>query len=187
MRGTDELLWGMGLGCEGAMQILLVRAGPDNDWQPLTHLAAALDAHQPTAIGVVANHPAAGRPVGSLALPAPRARPDRIAPRRAPRGAAGAGTRPPRAAACRWLEHPGWRLFVVPLSLPPRILLLGAGPDAAPVVDFAARLGWKVTLADHRAAYAVAAHFPAAERVLLAPAGELHALLDPSATVQPSS
>ncbi len=35
MRGSDDLLWGLGLGCEGAMQILLLRAGPDNDWQPL--------------------------------------------------------------------------------------------------------------------------------------------------------
>jgi xanthine dehydrogenase accessory factor len=177
MHGSDELLWGLGLGCEGAMQILLLRAGPDNDWQPLTHLSAALAAYQPTAIGVVTQSSGGGPPYGSLALPAP-----------VPQGSDHALSSPAvrqalasavASGACGWLEHPGWRLFVVPLSLPPRILLLGAGPDAAPVVDLAARLGWKVTLADHRAAYAVAAHFPAAERVLLAPAGELHALLDP--------
>jgi xanthine/CO dehydrogenase XdhC/CoxF family maturation factor len=177
MRGSDDLLWGLGLGCEGAMHILLLRAGPDNDWQPLTHLAAALAAHQPTAIGVVAQSSGGVPSCGSLALPAPLPPgSDRAlgspAVQQALAAAAASGT-------CRWLEHPGWRLFVLPLSLPPRILLLGAGPDAAPVVDLAARLGWKVTLADHRPAYAVAAHFPGAERVLLAPAGELHALLDP--------
>src|SRR6266446_2107190 len=53
MRGPEDLLWGLGLGCEGAMQILLLRAGPDRDWQPLTHLARALEAHAPTAIGIV--------------------------------------------------------------------------------------------------------------------------------------
>ena len=189
MRGGEELLWGLGLGCEGAMQILLVRAGPDNDWQPLTHLSAALDAYQPTAIGVVAQSSGDGPPCGSLALPAPVPGPVPVpGPAVVPQGSGGALSSPAvrqalasaaASGACRWLEHPGWRLFVVPLSLPPRILLLGAGPDAAPVVDLAARLGWKVTLADHRAAYAVPAHFPAAERVLLAPAGELHALLDP--------
>ena len=63
-------------------------------------------------------------------------------------------------------------MLVVPLALPARILLLGAGPDAAPVVDFAARLGWRVTLVDHRPAYAVASHFPGAERVLPVPAPE---------------
>ena len=47
-----------------------------------------------------------------------------------------------------------------------------------PVVDFAARLDWKVTLVDHRPAYAVASHFPAAERVILARPDALPAALD---------
>ncbi len=29
-RGSDDLLWGLGVGCEGAMQILLLRVGPEN-------------------------------------------------------------------------------------------------------------------------------------------------------------
>ena len=54
------------------------------------------------------------------------------------------------------------------MCLPPKLLVLGAGPDALPVVDFAARVDWPVTLVDHRPAYAVPSHFPLAERVLLA-------------------
>jgi xanthine/CO dehydrogenase XdhC/CoxF family maturation factor len=50
---------------------------------------------------------------------------------------------------------------------------LGAGPDAAPIVDFAARVNWKVTLVDHRPAYADPSHFPLAERVILARPDEL--------------
>jgi xanthine/CO dehydrogenase XdhC/CoxF family maturation factor len=64
-------------------------------------------------------------------------------------------------------------VFALPLSLPPKLLLLGAGPDAAPVVDFAARLNWKVTLVDHRPAYADASHFPSAERVVHAAPDEI--------------
>ena len=168
MRTADDLLWGLGLGCEGAMQILLLRAGPANDWQPLAHLAAALNAHERTAIGVIVEsadpevrpgtvvlptEPGAGVPLpASTQAPAVRD----LLRQTAERGETG------------WLEESSWRLFVLPLSLPPRILLLGAGPDALPVVDFAVLLGWKVTLVDHRAAYAVAAHFPGAERVVLA-------------------
>jgi xanthine/CO dehydrogenase XdhC/CoxF family maturation factor len=37
------------------------------------------------------------------------------------------------------------------------MLLLGAGPDALPVHEFAVRLGWKVTLYDHRLAALLAA------------------------------
>jgi xanthine dehydrogenase accessory factor len=167
-RTSDDLLWGLGLGCEGAMEIVLLHAGPANGWQPLAHLAAALEAHQATAIGVIVESSQADVPPGSVVLP----------------GAAAAGASlPPSLAApavqellshaaargeTGWLERSSWKLFVLPLSLPPRILLLGAGPDAVPVVDFAVRLGWKVALVDHRAAYAVPAHFPGAERVLLA-------------------
>jgi xanthine/CO dehydrogenase XdhC/CoxF family maturation factor len=71
-----------------------------------------------------------------------------------------------------------WRLLLVPLNLPPRILVLGAGPDALPVVDFAARLHWRVSLVDHRPAYAVPSHFPLAERVVLTRTEEVAQALD---------
>lgn len=177
-RTAEDLLWGLGLGCEGAMQILLLQAGPANAWQPLTHLAAALEAHAPTAIGVVVESSQPEVLVGAVVLPA--------------EGAPATGLEGPlaapavkellRSAAAQgetlWLEQPSWKLFVLPLALPPRVLLLGAGPDAVPVVDLAARLSWKVTLVDHREAYADRRHFPAAERVLLARPEQLPEALD---------
>ena len=168
MRTADDLLWGLGLGCEGAMQILLLQVGPANGWQPLAHLAAALAAYERTAIGVLVDSEHAEVCAGTVvlpttagtspALPAPLGAPavQELLRRAAERGETG------------WLEQPSWKLFVLPLSLPPRILLLGAGPDAVPVVDFAVRLGWQVTLVDHRAAYVVEDHFPGAASVVLA-------------------
>ena len=179
LREPDELLWGLGLGCEGAMHILLLRAGPENDWQPLTHLAGALAAHAATAIGVVTESARADLPVGALALPA--GAPARCAtPALETPGVRATLAQCAADGQVGWVEghSPSWKLFVVPLSLPPRILVLGAGPDAAPLVDFAARLNWKVTLVDHRPAYAVAAHFPSAERVILARPDVLPQALD---------
>jgi xanthine dehydrogenase accessory factor len=173
-RGEDDLLWGMGLGCEGVMRVLLLRAGPSNDWQPLTHLATALAANQRTAFGVITESRSASLPTGTLVLPGAAAD---AAPANTP-AAQAALARVTTQAAAQWLEEADRRLFVVPLSLPPRLLLCGAGPDTVPVVDFAARLGWKVTLVDHRAAYANPAHFPAAEQVLLAGGDALGALID---------
>jgi xanthine/CO dehydrogenase XdhC/CoxF family maturation factor len=176
-RGPDDLLWGLGLGCEGAMQILLLRVGPESGWQPLDYLARALAARTPAAIGVVVESHAAALPSGSLVLPVAAATP------LPPPALAGADVQAAlqdsatRGEAC-WVEHASARLFVWPLALPPRVLLLGAGPDATPVVDFAARLGWQVTVVDHRPAYAVADHFPGAERVLLLGAGEISTALD---------
>ena len=184
MRGGEDLLWGLGLGCEGALQIVLLRAGPENDWQPLTHLAAALAAHRATAIGVVVESTSSELPVGTIALPAAAldaAQGSQAAAFSAQQPALAAAqealTRAAAAGQSGWVERPSCKIFVLPLSLPPRILVLGAGPDALPVVDLAARLSWKVTLADHRPAYAVAAHFPTAERVMLARPEELPARL----------
>jgi xanthine/CO dehydrogenase XdhC/CoxF family maturation factor len=178
LRTAEDLLWGLGLGCEGAMQILLLSSGPANGWQPLAHLAAALEAHTPTAIGVVVESSQPDVPLGGVLLPGDLTT---ASPATAAFATPAAQTLLRTAATegqTGWLEHSSWKLFALPLSLPPRILLLGAGPDAVPVVDFAARLGWKVTLVDHRAAYAVPAHFPGAEHVLLGRPEGLAKLLD---------
>jgi xanthine dehydrogenase accessory factor len=170
LRGTPDLVWGLGLGCEGAMHILLLPVGPDNGWQPLAHLAASLAAHVATAVGVVVHSGRADVLTGSIALPARAAAPE--GPFATPLVQA-ALARCAVSGQSAWLEDARLQLFVLPLTLPPRVLVLGAGPDALPVVDFAARLGWKVTVGDHRAAYAQAAHFPRAERVLVACPEEL--------------
>jgi xanthine dehydrogenase accessory factor len=173
MRGGDDLVWGLGLGCEGAMHILLIRVGPQNDWQPLTHLARCLAAHEPTSIGIVVESDRPESPVGTVAPKGAwrHSEVDAVLDEAARTGRVGwfAASSPPR-----------WRVFALPLSLPPKILLLGAGPDAAPVVDFAARLNWKVTLVDHRPAYADATHFPTAERVLHTEPDQLLRTVDPS-------
>jgi xanthine dehydrogenase accessory factor len=169
LRGSEDALWGLGLGCEGAMEILLLRVGAQEGWQPLQHLAQALHAHSHTAVALVTESARSGLSIGHSILPEARS-------------AAAAGGLPAALAqaaahgAVSWWQEADLRLFILPLQLPPRVLLLGAGPDAVPVVDIAARLGWKVTLCDHRPAYAVPGHFPAAERVLLLDPATLGAL-----------
>ena len=59
------------------------------------------------------------------------------------------------------------------LRPPPRILVLGAGLDAEPVVRLAAELGWRVTVQDHRPAYVESGDFSLAESVLCVPVAEL--------------
>jgi xanthine dehydrogenase accessory factor len=185
--GPDDLLWGLGIGCEGAMRILLLRAGPDRDWQPLTHLERALASHTPTAVGIVVESTWPELPIGAVALPdsasAGSFPADLTLPARsiltgpAVQSALKESARSGRAG---WTEGqtPFWKMFALPLSLPPKLLILGAGPDASPIVDFAARVSWKVTLVDHRPAYADASHFPLAERVILARPEELGNVVD---------
>ena len=176
LRGPQELLWGLGLGCEGALRILLLRAGPENAWQPLSYLAAALRAHRPAAVGIVCGSACNELPVGTIVLPDTGHLSVPLASARL-RAALAQAAKEARSA---WYasETRDVELFLLPLSLPPRILLLGAGPDAVPVVDLAVRLNWKVTLVDHRAAYASRTHFPRAEALQHVHPQELAAALD---------
>jgi xanthine/CO dehydrogenase XdhC/CoxF family maturation factor len=177
LRGPDDLLWGLGVGCEGAMNILLIRVSAENDWQPVAHFFDSLRAHRATAVGIVVEAGTSGRTGGDIIVP----RMHGASPLNPPFDAIELAllehaTR--RKAA--WIEatEPGTKIFGLALALPPRVLLLGAGPDTLPVVDFASRLGWKVTLVDHRPAYAQPARFPAAERVILARPEEIGVSVD---------
>ena len=180
--GTEEdLLWGLGLGCEGTMRILLLRVGPQNHWQPLDFLAAAHRAHTHAAVGIVCESSRADVPCGALALPAsvPASTPAAL---RTPALQAALAASARGGGAGVQVED-CFALFLLPLSLSPRILVLGAGPDVVPLVDFAAQLSWQVTLVDHRPAYANAAHFPAAAAVLLGRPEGLSATVDLGAFV----
>ncbi|HEX3836300.1 MAG TPA: XdhC family protein [Steroidobacteraceae bacterium] len=167
-RGADDLLWGLGVGCEGAMQILLLRVGPESAWQPLDLFVSAHQRHERVAAAVVVASPDATLPAGSIMLR---------------EGQPGGHAVPPalqdaiQALLARALEtgrpsllgshSDALRALAMPLALPPRLLLLGGGPDAQPLVDFADRLSWRVTVYDHRPAYAQRERFPAAEQVTL--------------------
>jgi xanthine dehydrogenase accessory factor len=208
--GSDDALWGLGVGCEGAMQILLLRVGPQEDWQPVAHLAHSLSRYEPTAIAVAVESRTPGLPMGHALLPNGAARTGSARDRHAPRGHERGGLGPERgreqhereqhereepdselapqvqallgrvarSGRSSWLESSTLRLFALPLALPPRLLLLGGGPDAAPIVELASRLTWKVTVYDHRPAYAQATHFPAADHVVLGRPDALSQTLD---------
>ena len=64
-----------------------------------------------------------------------------------------------------WTE--GLRPFFVDYVAPPTALLVvGAGDDAQPLVEFAYRLGWQVTVVDGRSHLATKERFPLADQVV---------------------
>jgi xanthine dehydrogenase accessory factor len=70
-------------------------------------------------------------------------------------------------------------IFAETVFPPTSLVIFGAGDDAQPLVRFAKELGWHVTIADPRAAYATAARFPAADALVVGVAEELVARAAP--------
>jgi xanthine dehydrogenase accessory factor len=147
-RSSDDVLWGIGLGCEGAMTILMIRLDRGNDYQPFAFIDRCRREHVSGSFSLVTASRNPAYPVGLAQTST---------------GERQAGT----------IETDDATFLVVPVELPPRLLVLGAGPDAMPLVEIAGLMNWHVTVLDHRPAYAVPERFPRASRVALNPAGEL--------------
>lgn len=167
MRGPDDILFGVGAGCEGAMRVLLEPA------QAGSLAAGALDsAGRATRDGhpavLIAVHESSALPLGTYAAGS------------LPPVLAAAAEQTLREGASRDLRHVAdgrcLRAFVQYLAPPPHVLVCGAGPDAEPLVSTARALGWKASVVDHRPAYADARRFAGAT-VACAPAEALRSVV----------
>jgi xanthine dehydrogenase accessory factor len=177
MRGPDDLLFGLGSGCEGAMDIVLQRLDERGGWQPMTRLASAWRAERPEGLLLVASSGNSALPLGSgvflddgAAFGVEDAAWINALRKLAMRQRAETGSRFLAQAL------PGIDLLALRQPPPTRLLLLGAGPDAQPVAELAAVVGWNVTVVDHRSHYARAARFPSAAAVHEGGAVLVHAL-----------
>jgi len=124
----DDELWGMGVGCDGLMRMLLQPLLPKDGYAPFAEIADILNGHVAAEITI----PVSGEP-GDL---------------------------------------------TVVVNPPPQVLIMGAGLDAEPVVRFAAELGWRCTVVDHRQAYIDNGEFAAATLTRCLPADDLSKELD---------
>lgn len=64
--------------------------------------------------------------------------------------------------------------FIEVINPPVSLLLFGAGYDALPLANFAKDLGWRVSVIDHRAAWATAERFPNADEIIVSRASGLN-------------
>jgi xanthine dehydrogenase accessory factor len=164
MHGPDDLLFGLGSGCEGAMDILLQRLDVAGAWQPMTRLASAWQARRLEGLLLIVRSEDSSLPAGSGAFISDAAPFGSIAPRALSplvqeQRAHGANRFMPQAL-------PGVDVLGLIETPAPRVVLLGAGPDAKPVAELASFLGWSLTVIDHRSHYAQPERFPHAELVL---------------------
>jgi xanthine dehydrogenase accessory factor len=173
--GTDETrLWGLGLGCDGEVDILVQPIGaadavaPDGTW---SRVRALLDGDRAFALATLVEE---GRPVGMIVAGADGWIAGALGGSPATAGAEIAAlqadvVRTAQAALAGGrsrLDTVGdRRVFTDVLLPPPKLLVCGATDDARPTVELAASVGFRVFVADHRPAYLTAERFPAAKRL----------------------
>ncbi len=171
LTSDDDAVWGLGLGCNGAIDVFVERISADAGVDLLALLQDTITHRRTLAVATVIASPPGGpvpgarivvpedgEPRGQLGDPAVAARV--VAASRAHIAAGRSGVLP--------VETPGGagEVFIEVVAPPLPLLVCGAGHDARPLVRLAHELGWWVTVADSRPAFATRERFPEADEVV---------------------
>jgi len=178
---ADDELWGLGVGCDGTMHVLLQPLTIESGFQPFAAIAEVLGGQEPASMAIVISADSPEVRAGACVLY-----------RQDGRHCFGVSEAMADAIASDLSDSALPTL--APVSIPggnsevlftrimpaPALLVLGAGLDSEPVVRIANELGWRCTVCDHRRAYVDGRSFPARTEVLCCPVEELgqHLVLD---------
>jgi xanthine dehydrogenase accessory factor len=162
----DAAPWGFGLGCYGAVDIFVQpatspeRVETSRRMMPMfegdTAFAVSTIVRGPTGLGRAVIVEKNGTPIGSTG----DASLDRII--------AAAASDVLDAGVSQIHDFALYRVFTDVQLPPPSLLVIGAGEDTRPLVDFAADVGFRVTVADHRPQYLSANQYPSGTRLVKA-------------------
>jgi len=164
----DEL-WGLGVGCDGLIRVLLQLLSPENDYQPFNSMQAARNGNDVHVCATVVSSDVAGLDAGRALVirggtiewsDVAQKYHDRI------RETADRVLTEGRSQTRRMnIGDQSCELLFTLLRPYPKVLVLGAGLDAVPLVRFIAELGWRAFVSDHRPAYVDNGDFAVAEEV----------------------
>lgn len=171
--GSDDIVWGLGLGCNGVVQVLIEPLTHPTTHQSLDFIAHCLDSSQP---GVMAT-------VFEVSGTSPVQLSDRLFLK--PDGAVTHQIADAELAqqvlvdaqqtlqqaqshhATYQVRNGTIKVFFEVVAPRVPLIVFGAGYDAVPVVNLAKQFGWHVTVVDHRSRYTTEKRFPNADRVIL--------------------
>jgi xanthine dehydrogenase accessory factor len=163
LTADDDAVWGLGLGCNGAIEVFIEPA--DRAADVAGALRTALELERPIGLVTVveSDEPATVAP-GSRLIVHPDGRIEgSLGSEQVDRAAVAAASEllPGGRSELRALPF-GVRAFVEILEPPLRLVVCGAGHDAVPLVRAAAALGWSPIVVDDRPAFLTRDRFPEA-------------------------
>jgi len=167
----DDPLWGLGLGCNGAVDVFLAPTSRGGFVAASQRIHGLLAGDHAFAVVTLLSDPdtASTALEGRILLPDSDMHPALSTDDAALDAALTAAAAEALAAGrSQHVEVRGARAFVDVFQPPPILVVCGAGDDAMPTVACAASVGFRVVVVDHRAAYLTPDRFPDAWRLVAA-------------------
>jgi xanthine/CO dehydrogenase XdhC/CoxF family maturation factor len=158
----DRTVWGLGLGCNGAVDIFIQPASTPEGLRAGSRILELLAGDEAFAVATVLAGEAAGR---TLVLTADGATFGSTADPALDRELASRAADLLRRGESSVDEIRSQQVFTEVQQPPPSLVVFGAGDDAAPLVDCARGAGFRVALVDHRAALLGGGRYPESVRV----------------------
>ena len=169
----DDAKFGVGLGCNGIIHILIEPIFPGKTDSPVSFFKQFLSKREPVVLITLfsLNDRLAPQPGTCLLLTADKSIRGAI-PDDKIKGALMADAenvlKNGNSVTKTYVYGNRFTCFIELLQPTVSLIIFGAGNDAIPLVQLAAVLGWRITLVDGRANYAVAERFPLANRIIIA-------------------
>jgi xanthine/CO dehydrogenase XdhC/CoxF family maturation factor len=166
----DTKVWGLGLGCNGSVDIFVQPATLPAAMEVTARVADLLAGELPFAVSTIVrseSHVGSAVVVGAEGIVSGSTG-DGGLDREVARRAAGLLAR----GESRLDEIRSLEVFTEVQTPPPHLVVFGAGDDAIPICAYAADAGFRVSVVDHRQAYLSSERFPGATRLYLRRAEE---------------
>lgn len=173
--GDEHQVYGLGLGCNGMVEVFVDRVSVQDP--AVARARELLAGDQPFALTKVVGGTS---PLGvALVIEQSGGRAGSTGDAAADRAITAAVLARLSSRESGTIEIGARQLFVEVLLPPPRLIICGAGDDAVPLAVLANSAGFRVTVVDHRPAYLASGRFPATIRLHNARPEEGMAVLAP--------
>lgn len=172
LRDEVDDVFGLGVGCNGLIRVFMQPLLPERDYEPFASLRKLYDEPHESFCATMIESADPELPAGATFLQRADGTFLPVASDAAERpfneliSSWPAGADSPRANA-GFVRRSGYGVLFAPIVPIPRLLVLGAGLDAIPLVRMAADLGWYIEIVDHRPAYLEREEFSVADAVRL--------------------
>lgn len=179
---AEDIVWGLGLGCDGVVEVLLESLNDEAGTEMMLFLAACLGRRERGSMATIfrtnfGSTPDTSARVGArLMLGADgtlaghmvcRALADELhAAAAAMTMTADTGSGVSQTKSYE-TQYGRVEVFIESVEPPVSLVIFGAGADAVPLTRLAHETGMHVTLVDHRAAYATAGRFSVVDRIII--------------------